>query len=310
MANMNWKQLQQPLFRWASSVERIICAQKLPEFSGTDILIASDYSGSHISSKYQVISALYVDLNTIQQWETNRKAIRQQFLPDGRRLSFKALNDKKRRKILIPFLQIADLLPALSLTVAIKKNIGNLCFREEELAQAKKSFGLECQWRHKHLETAMRVAHLISILVAGLSAPKQNIYWISDEDELFANPARSGDLQRILGKFTGHYIKHELGELGIGTTSIDEGDRLEEDLTAIPDLIAGAVSEIATRLCEIAGGRITPTIAIPVYERFSPKTEIINSWMWSTGSILKRIVIIFDSYGKNGMTIFNLGQME
>jgi len=309
MVNVHWKQIEQPLFRWTSSVERIICAHKLPEFSGTDVLIASDYSGSHASSKYQVISTLYIDMKTLGQWETTRRAIRQQFLPDGRRLSFKALNDKKRRKILIPFLRVADLLPALSVTIAIKKSLGNLCLNEEELLPAKESFGLQCQWKHKQLETTMRVAHLISILVAGLSAPKQNIYWISDEDELFANPSRSGDLQRILGKFTGHYVKHELGEFGIGTTTLDEGDRLEEDLAAIPDLIAGAVSEVTTRLSEIAGGRITPTIAIPVYERFSPKTEIINSWIWERGSFLKRIVIIFDNY-KNGITIFNLGQME
>jgi len=35
-----------------------------------------------------------------------------------------------------------------------------------------------------------------------------------------------------------------MGTLSIGTNKLDEGDRLEEDFTATPDLAAGAISEL------------------------------------------------------------------
>jgi len=52
------------------------------------------------------------------------------------------------------------------------------------------------------------------------------------------------------------YIQYQLDELGIGTTEIDEGDRLEEDLTAIPDLAGWrSVRPIESEFCLEAHAR-------------------------------------------------------
>lgn len=306
MNNKHWNVIQQPLFRWATSVERIICAHRLPELTGQLIYIVSDYSGSHESSNYQVMSALYLDLENSKTWESKRRIVRQRYLSDGRRLSFKALNDKQRQRALVPFLQAADHIEGLSVTLAIKKSIRELCIRKSEVDLACQNFGLVGNWKFKALESTIRVAHLIGLLIGGLSRPKQDIYWISDEDDLFANLQRASDLQKILGKFSGHYVKHELGYLGLGTTIIDEGDRIEEDLAAIPDLIAGTVSEVTTQLSKVAGGNIPVTLAIPFNSKFSPKTEVISSWLWHRNHFLKRVVIVVEENRKDGLVAFNL----
>ena len=46
--------------------------------------------------------------------------------------------------------------------------------------------------------------------------------------------------------YTSTYIRHKLGSLSMGTTALDEGDFLEEDFAAIPDLVAGTLSDIMT----------------------------------------------------------------
>jgi len=84
--------------------------------------------------------------------------------------------------------------------------------------------------------------------MAILTQPEQNVYWISDEDELFANPIKANDTKRMLQCFTSAYISYSLGELGVGTTRIDEDDRFDEDCAAIPDLVAGSTAELLTSL--------------------------------------------------------------
>ena len=305
MQNPNWKPIQTPLFPWTRSFEKIISSYELPNLCGSVIYAVSDYSGSHKTSRYQTISVLFADLENSRDWEIYRRQIRQKYLADGRRLSFKGLNDKQKQDALIPFLNAANSIRGVSVTLVISKAIDNLYLLKNDVEVAHKSFGLESKWKFHSLETAIRVAHFVSILTAGLSKDNQDVYWISDEDELFANVQKTQDLQKIIGKLSAISIKHKLKNLGMGTTTIDEGDRFEEDLTAIPDLIAGAMSEIATKLAQFSGGRIPNNLALPFSSEFTTKTDIISSWIWSNSPSLPKVVIIVEKHGK-GFTTFRL----
>ncbi len=275
-----------------------MAALEFPALNGAVINIFSDYSGQHKASKYEVITALYVDLEATRTWEIKRRQIRQQLLPNGRRMSFKSLNDRYREKALVPFLGTANSIVGLLVTLIINKSIKELCVGKVDIEKAKESLGLQLQWRIKDLETTLRVAHLIGLLIGGLSQPRQSIYWISDEDSLFASPQRTQDLSTILGKITGFYVRHELGELGLGTTAIDPGDRFEEDAAAIADLTAGGMAEAANAIATQAGGKIPVRIAFPFEGNFSPKTEIISSWVWQSHGELRKVVILFEKQNK------------
>lgn len=282
------------MYGWAISMEKIISKNNLPALRGPVINIFSDYGGQHKASKYETISALYIDLEASQKWEIERRQLRQQLLPDRRRMSFKSLNDRYRQEALIPFLQTADGIVGLLVTLIISKSIGELCVGRKDFEIAKTSLGLQLQWRIEALERTLRIVHLIGLLIGGLSRPSQNIYWISDEDSLFANIKRSQDLSRILGKITRFYVQHELGELGLGTTIVDPGDRFEEDAVAIADLTAGGMAEAANIIATHAGGKIPIEVAVPFYGNFSQKTEIISSWIWQSRGQLLKIVILFE----------------
>lgn len=148
--------------------------------------------------------------------------------------------------------------------------------------------------------------YLVSMLICGISKPKQDIHWISDEDELFCNPSKIADMSKLIGKFTALNINHELGSLGLGTTAIDEEDRLEEDLTAIPDIIAGTMAEIATKLAQSANGRIPTSLALTSPKNLTAKAEIISSWLWNQQSNLKKVVAVVEQLDKNKKVIFRL----
>lgn len=303
LENPNWRPIQQHLFGWASTIERILCGMPLPAMSGDTISIFSDYSGEHKASGYDVISVLCADLSSSARWEMGRRFLRRQYLSDGRRLSFKALNDRLRRRILVPFLQCADQIDGLCLTVAFQKTLQNLFVDEPSLNDTRQEFGLGSAWKLRPLERTLRVAHLIGLLLGGLSKRGQNVYWISDQDQLFANAEKSNDLRLMLQAFTTYYVRHPLGELGIGTTELDEGDRQLEDLAAVADFAAGTVCECVNVASQASGGRIPMGIAVEL-PTLSDKTDLLRRWLWSRAAALAKVAVVFEHAPDGMMGVF------
>jgi hypothetical protein len=209
-------------------------------------------------------------------------------------MSYKALSDGHRRRALAPFLQAAEFMSGLCVAMIFDKRVTHLCMNGAEgYRRVHEAAGLEASWKDRELEEALRMTNVVAALVGGLSRPNQNVYWLSDQDNLFGNERQSRDVARLLASFSGHYVSHPLGELGFGTTALDKGDRWEEDLAAIPDMVAGALAEITTRLAERCGGYIPATIAVPYTDPLLAKAHFIARWFWSYGPTLRRVAILF-----------------
>ena len=289
-----WKQTINPLYPWVATVNRIFAACQFPYLFGPTIALMSDYGGEHRTSRYDVISILVFDSEARGEWEHRRRLIRSNILKDSRRMSFKNLTDRRRKQALLPLLSAADAITGVCATFVISKEIKHLCSLPEQFTEFQKHVNLEGSWNSKSFERVIRLVHFVSLLIAGLSRPKQNVYWISDEDRFFANTRRSQDVVRLASYFTSHYVKHPLGELGIGTTQIDEADRGLEDLTALPDLVAGALAEIAASIAATYHGRIPMGLALSLPAKLSSKTKVIADWLADDTPSLKRPIITFD----------------
>ncbi|MGA7677848.1 MAG: hypothetical protein WCA51_05705 [Dehalococcoidia bacterium] len=248
----------------------------------------SDYGGQHKESNYEIISILAFDYEAAIEWEIKRRQIRNKILKDGRRMSFKNLGDHRRKQALPPFLSAANSIAGICAIFVISKRIKYLCSLPEQLRELAKYAALEGNWKANSLEHVIRIVHFVSLLIAGLSHPDQNVYWISDEDYLFANIPRSQDVTRLTSYFTSYYVKHPLGELGIGTTQIDESDLRLEDLAALPDLVAGALSEIATKIATTHNGYIPVRLAFPLPTKLSWKSKMLSDWLSDNTSKLKK----------------------
>lgn len=297
---------EQVIYPWGRIVRRTLEVLSPYPFSGDTVYISSDYGGTQRASDYDTISVLYADLANSREWEVRRREIRRRFLQDGRRMCYKSLNDKCRQAALVPFLAAANHLRGVVLTLAIRKSITDLCWADKFRAHAQELLQLDPDWKTHVLERLLRVVHLVSLIIGTLSRPHQNIYWISDQDELFANERRSMDLKKILDRFASYYVQHPLGEIGFGTTAIDESDRADEDLNSIPDLLAGAVADVSTRLASCCGGFIPGTVAIPFQQPVRAKTEIIWSWLEDKSQTLRRGVIIVDRQPNGRVAGFKL----
>lgn len=91
----------------------------------------------------------------------------------------------------------------------------------------------------------------------------------------------------------------------LGASAIDEGDRYEEDHIAISDLAAGAAAEMLTEISKYAG-RISKDVALEFHGQFSPKTDVLSTWLGYSGGRLKKVMVVFDPDGKTRFRLMRL----
>jgi hypothetical protein len=274
---------------WARRLYQHIPRHKIPILSGDTLLVGTDTSGSQRGSRYTVLGIFIMDAAGSPRWNADRLLIRERFLNDGRRMSYKNLNDGRRRSALVPFLEVADQVRGICFLTAFDKRLGSLCSAPEIYERSRREGIIGANWKSNSFEHMMRTVHMVSSIVAAVCVKDQNVYWISDLDECFATEDRKTDTARMLSAFTTAYVGHTLGELGVGTTEIDEGDRLEEDLTAVPDLAAGAICDLLNRMHEHHGTYpLIPTL-VP---SLKGKTETISDWFFSNRGRLHKLACI------------------
>lgn len=263
---------------------------RLPSFhDAPSLLLASDYSGDHKTSLYQVLSFLIIDPRSLVAWEANRRQIRSSLLRDDRRIAFKSLGDSRRRAALMPFLRAASRLRGLCATFAIHRSIPSMFSPTGLPSLDKVPISLQARWTKKSFERMLRIADLLSLILAGLSWPGQDVLWITDNDEIVADLNHHQDTVNILANVSSHYLAHDLGHLRIATAQSDRGDRQLEDLLSIPDLVAGATAELL-RSHDATGGIPGFGLVIPLSGTVSAKTRFLSSWLSLRDRPLKAFV--------------------
>lgn len=263
---------------------------------GRTVLIAIDLGGSHSRQLFETYSFLVVDLDTNQEWFAMQRAFRSELMASMRRMSFKALNDKVRRRSVTPFLQMGNSLTGWLVTFGISKNRESVFDKADSIAPELESI-LE-NWKPAVRERLMRVLHLSAFLMSGLCLHRQNVLWVIDQDEIASNVDQLTHLTHLLAQVYSSMSEMPLGHLRCATAKSDDGTRSIEDLLAYSDLAAGTVCEIATAM---AGTHhwLQRTIVTPVPPLLSWKARHICSWLAYDQSPLRRFTCLID-LKKNG----------
>jgi hypothetical protein len=292
-ANGNWRNLKSSI-PWVNAFNNGLLNSPLPHLMGRNVVIATDSSGQHKQNPFEVLGLLILDFDSSVEWQILRQKIRHEILKDPRRMSFKQLSEPVRQRALVPFLHAADQINGLCLSIAVNKKIdllggGRGLF--EKLIQEKV---IKAPWKFDGFERMARTTHFISLLVAGLCSEGQNILWLSDQDEMFGSPTKIEDTLRVLSSYFKTYVDWPMGNIRAGTTQMDEGDRFEEDIVAIPDLAAGALAELVMRMKSNSPASVTEIPATGLVSDVSPKSDALLSWLSDNTQNLKRTALVFD----------------
>jgi hypothetical protein len=288
-----WTPITPPMLPWIRLLDRALagvdaCSRGgIPTFAGRDVWVFSDYSGQQERSAYVVLAALLMDADASSEWPRERAKVRERSLPNGRRMSFKTLNDVHRQRALVPFLNAADLISGMLVTVAIDKRIKYLCGGTSALRAYSNALDLQARWNNATFEHMLRVCHFTSVLVAGATKQVRAI-WITDEDEFVANQQRKCDASRVAAGILTAYAPNPRRTVQFGTTELDEDDRGLEDLVALPDLVAGATAEFVTFMGQDTSGTFLGDWPIP--PAVSKKTDLIMTWWTQPLACLRRFL--------------------
>jgi hypothetical protein len=128
------------------------------------------------------------------------------------------------------------------------------------------------------------------------------VTWFTDEDEIAANNTRICEATELIGNLTTVYIPHQLGRFRFGTTQYDDETHTLEDFAAVPDLAAGALSDLLSKYSPPHSGVLG---LLPSH--IPRKTQVIVRWLGSSDlSPLKRIVLVVNSNGDGRGTLGSL----
>lgn len=261
--------------------------------NASTILVGSDYSGQHATSQFEALSFVLVDADRSGSWIKAQKSLRKQFLPDGRRLSYKALNDRHRNAALPHFLEATNLLSGLLVVILVDKSIESLFKSSGRIESSDPEIQSLAHWAPHVVEKLLRICHFASFFVAGLSRANQNVLWITDQDDIAANAKKHGELVSTFGHISSHYLPHTLGHLRIATTASDTGNRDVEDFVAVADLAAGAICETLNTYHRL-GIPPVPGVTLLIPNGIDAKVLRLMNWFSDSRSSLKRLVLAFE----------------
>ncbi len=210
-------------------------------------------------------------------------------------MCYKRLDDRHRRGALVSFLKAAANLDGHLVAIAVDKRKKWLSTQPGCADDLRKMMGLTAKWNPLSLEAMMRKVHFNAILLSIWSEPYTNITWITDQDEFVANGTRHDDALLAAARMSSFYVPHPMGILRLNTTDQDPELTAYEDLCAVPDLAAGMLSEISTRLSKDVlwedGLRRALRAPLPL------KTDIIADWFWDDSTTLRKTLISIDMQG-------------
>jgi hypothetical protein len=230
--------------------QRKLLLPNLAAFNNKDIGVFSDYSGEG-SGRYFVYSVLVCGMNMRLSFENRAAVARAESDLGGKEIAFKDLNMGQMRRTLPGFLEAADQLPGFLCTVAVEKGIRSVFGSEvdasRQLAQVLEDAGVGSR-PPKTAEKMMRVVHLVSYLTALLGHDQQNIFWMTDNDEICPTPTQHHSLLEVFARVLPLYRQpnSQFGIIG-GATPFEERDVPLNDLLSLPDLVAGTLGDYLTK---------------------------------------------------------------
>ena len=257
---------------------------------GQTLLMAADFGGQHKGQHFDTYAFLVFDLDRNERWLTGQRLFRRNVMSNGRRMAFKSMNDKYRRRALVPFLQLADHIQGWLVLFAVSKVGGSLFGKAGD---SDENEYLLKSWKPRVRERLLRVMHFSAFLLSGLSSPNQDVLWIIDKDEVAANVQQLTQLTQVLARISSNSLSHELRHLRCGTTHSDDGSLSLEDLIAVCDLGAGAFCEVATAMIT---QRKLPRrgIVTPLPTELSWKTRLLASWLAVDNRPLQRLSCLIE----------------
>lgn len=295
-----WRRLNRPIFGLANVISDQIAAKEweVPGLLtnvryGSEVLMASDYGGSHKASKYETFGFLVGSTSGAADWDRLRYKVRRSFASDNRRLAYKKLRSDRDIEWLIAFLDMANYFPGVIVTFLVDKSIKPMLGDYGSIRWFPEMVVAERGWNQRAFRKLSLVANMGGLLLAGLTDTSQDMLWVTDQDEIAPNPTKHNHAGHVIHHYISTFAPDKNGFITFATTELDIGERRHEDAVAIPDLVAGALADSMSRV-RSEGIEAGSLLCVPLPESVPLKTRIVLRWLSAHYFPLRRLVVVLD----------------
>lgn len=274
----------------------------LPDFrNSNEILIFSDYGGEHKESRFTSYSFLITTPFDVQGMFPYIERLRQKYSTIGRVMNYKNLRDKLRLQALPEYLHHYNYLNGIMLNVIVDKHNLTSIFMQNGFDLNSEELKDFEGYKKGVFEKTIRIIHFLSLLINGICAPDQDIYWITDDDEIIANDKILSKMSSIFRDIIRNYVDFQLGELVISPLSLNEDPhKIIEEFCGIPDLAAGVLPNLQDHLADYTSTFEKNQFVL--YEgKLSQKDSILGGWLSENNNKLplKNIQFMISGYGEH-----------
>ena len=255
------------------------------------MIVGGDYSGQHKEATHEAYSFVVTNSHSLHAWMPYQNEFKQRWLPDGRRLSFKKLNEAVRWRALPNFLEAAARLKGNLITVMIANDVGSFMLGS---VQEKIEIFPDCfspQMKAGTVEKMIRLASLLALVFSGLRSEGQASFFVSDHDEVLETKSRREQFSKLASYLTfGATGWRQPADCFFVTTELDEAPCWAEDVSAIADLAAGAYCKIGPYLPAFLGKQSWRTVFDPsvIQDR---RAYVVGHWLATRKMALKHTLL-------------------
>ena len=255
------------------------------------MIISSDYSGQHKEESHEAYSFLSTSSRLLEKWLPHLEAFRKEWLPDGRRLSFKKLNEPVRWRALPAFLETAGRLNANLITIMVEKRVGSFMIGGPKAAIEVFPDCFPPNAKHGTVEKMLRLASFVALILSGLRNEDQISNWISDHDETLDSQERREQFARLATYLTfGITGWRQPADNYFGTTELDKSPYWAEDVAAISDIAAGAYCKMSRHLPTFMG-RETWKLGISSSNIKDHRALAVGNWLATNQNALRHVLL-------------------
>lgn len=266
-------------------------ANLLNPVSDSRLILASDYSGQHKEATHEAYAFLVTTSNALTDWIPLLSDFRKSWLPDGRRMAFKSLNEPVRWRALPAFLELFDRLPGNLLTIMVDRRVGS--FMHGGTQAIIEAFP-DCFDEHSKSVTVEKMFCLsgfVALIFAGLRDEGQGSNWISDHDEALDSHQRREQFARLAAYLSfGFSGWKKPADSGFGTTNSLHAPIWVEDITALPDLVAGAYCALSNFLPSFLGAE-SWRVTVPIGFTQERRSQVIGNWLAGNRGMLRHVLV-------------------
>jgi hypothetical protein len=276
-----------------------------PNLANSGLFVSSDFMGEQPQSAFRSFSFLITNERELHRFEWLRSHLRAMFRLGKRRISYSKLSDERKRTAMTAFAKAVNDIAGVSATFLVDKKI-EWMFPPLDLSANHLLAGKPLdKWTPHSFERMARIVQFIAFFLAGLTAPTQEIIWITDEDEIVANSTRREQTAAALSHALGRFARCDTGDIYVGTTAWDSGNLELEDFAAIPDVIGGAVTEAQSAKWR-DGMPMFQSIVTPPSRSITPRADLLIGELFNPKARLRKVVFAIQGGRDGTFTLFEL----